>query len=59
MSPGYRIVVELKWHSINFIDSMEVFVRFNHVSSCSSIGDAWELKRPGPVTIFDVLQFWD
>ncbi|KAI0232594.1 Armadillo repeat-containing protein 2 [Lamellibrachia satsuma] len=59
VSPGYRIVVQLKWHFINFIDSMEIFVRFNHVSSCSSIVEAWELKRPEPVTIFEVLQFWD
>ena len=27
VSPGYRIVVQLKWHSINFIDSMEICVR--------------------------------
>ena len=44
----YRIVVQLKWHSINFIDSMEIFIRFNHVSSCSSIVEAWELKSPEP-----------
>ena len=59
VSPGYRIVVQLKWHSFNFIDSMELYVCFNHVSSCSSIVEAWELKRPEPVTIFKVLQFWD
>ena len=29
---------------------MEIFVCFNHVSSCSSIVEAWELKRPEPVT---------
>ena len=59
VSPGYCSVVQLKWHSINFIDSMEVFVGFNHVSSCFSIVEAWKLKRSEPVTIFDVLQFWD
>ena len=58
VSPGYRIVVQLKWHSIKFIESMEVFVGFNHVSSCSSIVEVWKLKRPEPVTIFEV-QFWD
>ena len=59
VSPGYRIVVQLKWHSVNFIDSMEICVCFNHVSSCSSIVEAWELKHPEPVTIFEVVQFWD
>ena len=44
MSPGYRIIVQLIWHSIDLIDSMEVFVHFNHVSSCSSIVEAWELS---------------
>ena len=59
MFSGYHIVVQLKCHSINFIDSMEIFVGFNDVSSCSSIVEVWELKRPEPVTIFEVLQFWD
>ena len=25
VSAGYRIVVQLNWHSTNFIDSMEIF----------------------------------
>ena len=57
--PGYRIVVQLKWHSINFIDSMEVIVVFNHVSSCCSIVDTWKVKLSETVTISEVLQFWD
>ena len=56
VSPGYRIVVQLKWHSINFIDSMDIFIRFNHVSSCSSVVEAWKLKSPKPVTIFEIFQ---
>ena len=43
MSPGYRVVVQLKWHYINVIDSMEACVGFNHVSSCSYIVEAWKL----------------
>ena len=58
MSPGYRIIVQLIWYSINFIDSMEVFVGFNHVSSCSSIIEAWKLMRSEPITISEDLQFW-
>ena len=59
MSPGYRVVVQLKWHYINVIDSMEACVGFNHVSSCSYIVEAWKLKLSEPVTILEVLQFWD
>ena len=63
VSPGYRIVVQFKWHSINFIDSMDISVRFNHVSSCSSIVEAPKPllyhPAPEPVTIFEVLPFWD
>ena len=47
MSPGHTVAVQVKWHSINFIDSMEIFVGFNHVSSCSSVVEAWRLKDIG------------
>ena len=46
VSPGYRIVVQPKWDSINFINSMEIFIHFNHVSSCSCIVEAWKLRKP-------------
>ena len=59
VSPDYRIAVQLKWHFINFIDSMEVFVGFIHVSSCCSIVEVWKLKLSEPVTILEVLQLWD
>ena len=57
-SPGYRIVVQIKWHSINVIDSMEVFVGFKNVSSCSSIIEDWELKLSGPVTYWRFFSSW-
>ena len=32
MSPRHCVLVHLKWHFVDFVDAMQIFVDFNHVS---------------------------
>ena len=41
VSPRHCAVVHLKWHFVDFVDTMQIFVDFDHVSSCFSVVQAW------------------